>query len=98
MNGIDSRIAVTGGMCYMNKKISATDGGMEGTMSLADEIKVARKTVVTEGYDTSLGGVLNLYRLKIDDLAPNADVRVENLHENGQVRGNTKLLGKYRVQ
>ena len=31
-------------------------------MSLANEIQVARKTVVTDGYDMSLGEILNLYR------------------------------------
>jgi len=36
--------------------------------------------------------------LKIDDLAADAAVRVDNVHENGQARGNTKLLGKYQVK
>lgn len=31
-------------------------------MTLADEIQIARKKVVTDGYDMSLGEVLNLYR------------------------------------
>ncbi|MBY3537516.1 DUF262 domain-containing protein [Rhizobium laguerreae] len=31
-------------------------------MSLAEEIQVARKKVVTDGYDMSLGEILNLYR------------------------------------
>lgn len=34
--------------------------------------------------------------LKIDNLAPETAVTVENAHQNGQPRGNTKLLGKYR--
>lgn len=34
--------------------------------------------------------------LKIDDLAPEAAVTVENAHPKGQPRGNAKLLGKYR--
>ena len=33
---------------------------------------------------------------KIDELAPNDAVRVENARQNGQAQGNTKLLGKYR--
>ena len=35
---------------------------------------------------------------KIDELAPNDAVRVENARQNGQAQGNTKLLGKYRFQ
>lgn len=35
---------------------------------------------------------------KIDDLAADAAIRVENVHENGHVRGNTKLLGKYQTK
>lgn len=31
-------------------------------MSLADEIKVARKTVVTDGYEMSVGEIINLYK------------------------------------
>ncbi|WP_136635787.1 DUF262 domain-containing protein [Pseudooceanicola onchidii] len=31
-------------------------------MSLANEIQIARKTIVTDGYDMSLGEVVNLYR------------------------------------
>mgnify|MGYP001111205357 CR=1 FL=1 len=34
---------------------------------------------------------------KIDELAPNDAVRVENARQNGQAQGNTKLLGKYRL-
>ena len=34
--------------------------------------------------------------LKIDGLAPDAIVRVENPHQNGQTGHNIKLLGKYR--
>jgi hypothetical protein len=38
-------------------------------MTLQDEVKAARKTVVTDGYDMSVGEIMNLYRdneLKID--------------------------------
>jgi len=35
---------------------------------------------------------------KIDELAPNDAVRVENARQNGQAQGNTKLLGKYRLR
>ena len=35
---------------------------------------------------------------KIDELAPNDAVRVENARQNGQAQGNTKLLGKYRLK
>jgi hypothetical protein len=35
---------------------------------------------------------------KIDELAPNDAVRVENARQNGQAQGNTKLLGKYRFR
>ena len=35
---------------------------------------------------------------KIDELAPNDAVRVENARQNGQAQGNTKLLGKYRFK
>lgn len=41
----------------------------EGNLSLAEEIQAARKKVVTDGYDMSLGEILNLYRdgeLRID--------------------------------
>lgn len=34
----------------------------ENNVTLAEEIQVARKKVVTDGYDMSLGEVLNLYR------------------------------------
>ena len=34
--------------------------------------------------------------LRIDVLVADAAVRVENAQHNGQIRGNTKLLGKYR--
>ena len=35
---------------------------------------------------------------KIDELAPNDAVRVENARQNGQAQGKTKLLGKYRYK
>ena len=35
--------------------------------------------------------------LRIDILVADAAVRVENAQQNGQTRGNTKLLGKYRI-
>lgn len=41
----------------------------ETTMALLDEVKAARKKIVTDGYEMSLGEVINLYRdgeLKID--------------------------------
>ena len=31
--------------------------------------------------------------LQIDGLAPDAVIRVENAHQNGQIRNNAKLLG-----
>lgn len=36
--------------------------------------------------------------LRIDILVADAAVRVENAQQNGQIRGNTKLLGKYRLK
>ena len=36
--------------------------------------------------------------LRIDVLVADAAVRVENAQQNGQIRGNTKLLGKYRLE
>jgi hypothetical protein len=33
-----------------------------------------------------------------DDLAAQAAIRVENVHENGQARGKNKLLGKYQIE
>jgi hypothetical protein len=35
---------------------------MEGTLSLSEEVQAARKKVVTDGYDMSIGEILNLYR------------------------------------
>ncbi len=35
--------------------------------------------------------------LRIDVLVADAAVRVENAQQNGKIRGNTKLLGKYRL-
>jgi hypothetical protein len=38
----------------------------------------------------------NVWNLKIDDLAPNTAVRVENDRQNGQARRNNTLFGKCR--
>lgn len=38
----------------------------------------------------------NCRTLAINNLAPDAAVRVENTHQNGQAPANTKLLGKYQ--
>ena len=70
-----------------------TGGNLKSRQKRLDSCVLARPkwTKIRETREKPTCGTL-----KIDDLAADAAVRVENVHENGQARGNTKILGKYQ--
>ena len=72
-----------------------TGGNLKSRQKRLDSCVLARPkwTKIRETHEKPTCGTL-----KIDDLTADAAVRVENVHENGQARGNTKLLGKYQLK